>query len=93
MDGPTYAELVADVLDALTRSSVQKTGGRLAIGGLGAGNGDYTGWCPTCLGGIVRIHVLDTIPLRVRTWTCEDGCPPELIENTIWPNLTTIATI
>ena len=84
-----YAALVGDVLAALKRSSMEATGWEWSIGGLGAGEGRYTGWCPVCARGLVDIQILNTDPPRARTDGCTNGCSPDLICDAVWPPLET----
>jgi hypothetical protein len=80
-----YAQLVDDVLTALKRSSMEVTGWEWSIGGLGSGEGRFTGWCPVCGAGLVDIQVIRADPPDARTEGCAAGCPSDLIFNTLWP--------
>jgi len=80
-----YAQLVEDVLTVLKRSSMEVTGWEWSIGGLGTGEGVFTGWCPVCTRGLVTFQLLNTDPPRARLAGCDNGCVPELIREAIWP--------
>ena len=80
-----YGQLVDDVLSALKRSSLEATGWEWSIGGLGTGEGAYTGWCPVCARGLVHIQLFATNPPETITGECSAGCPSDLVTNAIWP--------